>query len=176
MKRLVYAVPVAVFALLAVLLYSGLFHGGPTTILPSPFIGKPAPQFEAVAVDEDTPPFTYDDLKSGQPTIVNFWASWCAPCRLEAPVLNALAKQPGIRLYSFVYKDDSRKARAFLGELGNPFAKINNDRDGVIGIEWGITGAPETFVIDGKGIVRAKYVGPLTDEVVETVILPALKG
>jgi cytochrome c biogenesis protein CcmG, thiol:disulfide interchange protein DsbE len=175
MRRLIFVIPVALFAVLAGFFYVGLFHGGPA-VLPSPFIGKPAPEFQSIALDGETPPFSYDDLVAGQPTIVNFWGSWCPPCRLEAPVLNALAQRPGVRLYSFVYKDDPRKARAFLNELGNPFAKINNDPDGRIGIDWGITGAPETFVIDGKGIVRAKYVGPLTDEVVRDVILPALRG
>lgn len=176
-KRLVFIVPAALFVVLAALFFQVLTlreHESPAA-LPSPLVGKPAPDFATKALDAGAEGFTRAELASGKPVVVNFWASWCAPCRIEAPVLKALALRKDITLYGIVYKDEPQKARAFLSELGNPFAKIDNDPDGRIGIEWGVTGVPETFVIDGKGIIRARYAGPLDDEVVRTVILPALK-
>ena len=174
MKRLVFLIPVAVFAGLALVFYFGLFRG-PPSVLPSPLIDKPAPEVGAQPIDAASAAFTRAELADGKPTIINFWASWCPPCRVEAPVLNDLGKRPGIRLYGIVYKDEPAKARGFLDELGNPFGKLNNDPDGRIAIDWGVTGAPETFVIDGKGIIRARYVGPVTERVIQEVLLPAMR-
>ena len=175
MRRLVYLVPAAFLVLLGVLFWQVLDvrkHESPTA-LPSPLVGKPAPEVPLAALDAQAQAFTRADLGQGKPVIINFWASWCAPCRIEAPVLNDLAERGDVPIYGIVYKDDPGKARAFLDELGNPFAKINNDPDGRAGIDWGVTGFPETFVIDGKGIIRAHYAGPLTDDVVRELILPA---
>jgi cytochrome c biogenesis protein CcmG/thiol:disulfide interchange protein DsbE len=108
--------------------------------------------------------------------VINFWASWCAPCRVEAPVLKDLAERRGVTVYGVVYKDTPDKARAFLTELGNPFAKIVDDREGRVGIDWGVTAVPETFVIDAGGTVRVRFAGALTDEVVRDIILPALRS
>ena len=177
MKRLVYLVPAAFVAVLGVLFWQVLIlreHESPTA-LPSPLVGKPAPDLHMAALDADAQAFTSADIGKGKPVIVNFWASWCAPCRVEAPVLNDFAKRNGIPIYGIVYKDEPGKARDFLKELGNPFAKIDNDPDGRAGIDWGVTGVPETFVIDGKGIIRAHYALPLTDEVIRDIILPAAK-
>ena len=97
------------------------------------------------------------DLKSGKVMVVNFFSSTCAPCRLEAPVLNQLAQMPGITLYGYVWKDKPEAARAFLNEVGNPFSRIGMDTDGRLGMNWGVRGWPETFVVDGHGIIRFKY-------------------
>ena len=106
--------------------------------------------------------------------MVNVFASWCVPCRTEAPVLARLAASRGVALYGLVQKDTPAKVRAFLGEVGNPFQRIALDADGRASIEWGVYGVPETFVIDGRGIIRARFVGALTDEVLANDLLPAI--
>ena len=174
MKRLFFLVPVVVFVGLAWLLYVGLFQG-PPSLLPSPLVGKPAPDIALPALDAQAQNFDRAELGQGRPIIVNFWASWCVPCRLEHSTLEALAARKGIALYGVDYKDKPENARAFLSELGNPFGKINQDQEGRVSIDWGVTGVPETFVIDGKGIIRVHYAGPLNDQVVEQLILPALE-
>ena len=173
MKQLIYGVPVAVVAILMWGFYLFL-QQGPPGALPSPLIGKPAPEFTLPALDEQAQNFTRDELAKGKPTVINFFASWCTPCRVEHPALQALAAKQGIALYGVDYKDTPAKAREFLSELGNPFGKINEDRSGRVAIDWGVTGVPETFVVDGNGIVRVHYAGPLSDEIIERLIMPAL--
>lgn len=174
MKRLFFVIPVVIFLGLAVLLYIGLFQGPPSE-LPSPLVGKAAPGIALPALDAQATNFTREELGQGKPIIVNFWASWCAPCRIEHSTLEVLAQRQGITLYGVDYKDDPAKARAFLSELGNPFGKINQDKDGRVAIDWGVTGVPETFVVDSKGVIRVHYAGPLNDEVLQRLVLPALK-
>jgi cytochrome c biogenesis protein CcmG/thiol:disulfide interchange protein DsbE len=174
MKRLFFIIPVAVFAALAVLFYTGLFLG-PPNVLPSPLVGQVAPPIALPPLDEGAQGFDRSELGNGKPVIVNYWASWCAPCRIEHPTLEALAAKGGITLYGVDYKDKPADARRFLDELGNPFSKINKDQDGRVAIDWGVTGVPETFVVDSKGVIRVHYAGPITDEVMNEMILPALK-
>jgi cytochrome c biogenesis protein CcmG/thiol:disulfide interchange protein DsbE len=173
-KRLFFLVPVVIFIGLAWLLYIGLFQG-PPSLLPSPLVGKPAPDISLPALDAQAQKFDRAELGQGHPIIVNFWASWCVPCRLEHATLEALAARKGITLYGVDYKDKPEDARAFLTELGNPFGKINEDREGRVSIDWGVTGVPETFVIDGKGVIRVHYAGPLNEQVLAQLILPALE-
>jgi cytochrome c biogenesis protein CcmG/thiol:disulfide interchange protein DsbE len=173
-KRLFFLVPVVIFIGLAWLLYIGLFQG-PPSLLPSPLVGKPAPDISLPALDAQAQNFNRAELGQGRPIIVNFWASWCAPCRIEHSTLQALAARKGITLFGVDYKDKPEDGRAFLSELGNPFGKINEDRDGRVAIDWGVTGVPETFVIDSKGIIRVHYAGPLNEQVLERLILPALE-
>ena len=175
MKRLFFLIPVAVFVGLAVLLYVGLFQG-PPSLLPSPLVGKPAPDIALPALDSQATNFSRAELGQGRPVIINFWASWCAPCRIEHSTLESLAARNGVTLYGVAYKDDPEKSRAFLTELGNPFGKIDTDRDGRVAIDWGVTGVPETFVVDGKGVIRVHYAGPLTEQLLQQLILPALKN
>ena len=175
MRRLVYLVPVALFAALSLVLYFSL-RSLPPNELPSPLVGHPAPPLALPALDAQTAPFGRSDLAAGHVTIVNVWASWCAPCREEAPVLAGLDGLDGVVLYGLVYKDKPDKARGFLSELGNPFARIDLDADGRAGIEWGVYDVPETFVIDGKGIVRLRYSGPITPDVLSQVLLPAVEA
>ena len=172
MRSAVFLIPVAVFLGIAAFFYAGL-RNGPTTILPSPLVGKPVPAFEMAALGPEFQTFTHDELASGKPILINFWASWCAPCRIEAPILEELAGREGITLYGVAYKDRPEDARAFLDELGNPFARLADDPDGRVAIDWGVTGVPETFVVDGEGIIRARFAGPLTEDVVRDIILPA---
>jgi cytochrome c biogenesis protein CcmG/thiol:disulfide interchange protein DsbE len=115
------------------------------------------------AVDQlGVPGLAAAELKSGQVTVVNIWASWCVPCRQEHPVLMELAKRPDIRLVGINNKDEPANARRFLGALGQPFAAVGADRDGRVTIDWGGYGVPETFIVDGKGMIRHKHVGPLS--------------
>lgn len=180
MKRLVFLVPILVFVGLAALFWKQLGAGAPTYI-PSGMVGKTAPDIALPAMDDQAPGFARDDLGQGKPIIVNFWASWCVPCRLEHATLMELSKREGITLYGVDYKESQygkteKDARAFLEELGNPFSKIDRDQEGRVSIDWGVTGVPETFVVDGKGVIREHYAGPLTDDTIRSRILPALKN
>ena len=175
MKRIVFILPVIAFAVLAFFLFQSLWHpeAGP---VPSALINKPAPLLALPALDAQSPAFTPADLKAGHVSVINVFASWCAPCRTEVGQLATLSKVPGIALYGLTQKDKPDASRAFLDEVGNPFAKIARDDDGRASIEWGVYGVPETFVVDGKGVVRFKYVGPLTDDVLAQQVIPAIKA
>ena len=174
MKRLIYILPVLGFVVIAGFLFRSLYYAAPEA-LPSPLIGKPAPHRTLAPLDEKTEGFGPADLASGKVVVVNVFSSTCIPCREEAPVLNQLAKMPGMTLYGFVWKDKPENARRFLDELGNPFSRIGYDGDGSAGIEWGVYGWPETYVIDGKGVIRFKYdEGPLTAQIVHDLLLPAI--
>jgi len=174
MKRLVYIVPVLAFAALAYLLFRSL-SGAPPDQLPSALIDKPAPPISLPALDTRTAAFSRTDLSVGHVTVVNVWASWCAPCKQEAPMLAALAKRKDLQLFGLVYKDKPEKARAFLDSAGNPFARIVIDGNGRAAIDWGVYDVPETFVIDGRGIVRLRFSGPITPEVLSGTLLPAIE-
>lgn len=175
MKRLVYILPVLAFGGLAYLLFHSL-SSPPPDELPSALIGKPAPPLSLPPLDARAKGFSRTDLAAGRVTVINVWASWCVPCREEAPALIQLAKLPGVALVGLVYKDKAGKARAFLDEVGNPFARIDADSSGRAAIDWGVYDVPETFVIDGRGIVRLRYSGPITPDVLSSTILPAIES
>lgn len=164
----VYLLPAALFVVLAAGFYAGL--GTDTNALPSPLIDKPAPQFALAPLGDGEPGFSTSDL-AGHVSLVNTFASWCAPCRSEHPVLNALARSKRVAIYGIDYKDKPETARAWIAELGNPYARIGAD-DGRVGIEWGVYGVPETFIVDRAGRIRYKHVGPLTEADVAQTILP----
>jgi len=173
-KRLIFAVPVLAFVVLAVFLWRSLGAGSPTYVV-SLMVGRPAPDITLPALDSQSEGFAREELAKGGPTVVNFWASWCLPCRAEHPILQALVQNGQVKLYGVDYQDKPEAARGFLERLGNPFGKkINSDQQGRVSIDWGVTGVPETFVIDGDGVIRAHYAGPLTEEVVQRLILPAM--
>jgi cytochrome c biogenesis protein CcmG/thiol:disulfide interchange protein DsbE len=175
MKRLVYALPVLAFGLLAFFLFRSLW-APPPQVLPSALIDKPVPDRTLPPLDAATKGFGPKDFTKGKVIIVNVFSSTCVPCRLEAPMLDELAKRPGITLYGFVWKDKAADARQFLNEVGNPFSRIGLDTEGSAGLEWGVYGWPETYVVDGRGIIRFKYdAGPLTPEIVDKLLLPAVE-
>ena len=173
MKRLLYVIPVAIVGGL-MWAFAVFLQQGPPGFLPSQLVGKSAPEFTLPPLDAEAQSFTRAELAQGRPTVINFFASWCTPCRVEHPTLQAMAARGDITLYGIDYKDNPEKARAFLNELGNPFGRINEDRDGRAAIDFGVTGVPETFVVDGNGVIKAHYAGPLSDAVVRRLILPAL--
>lgn len=158
-------IPVAVFAALAALFWRGLY-GEPSKI-PSALINKPVPDFNLAAIPAlSVPGLSAGDLKSGKVTVVNVWASWCAPCRIEHPLLTELAKRTDISLTGINYKDEPENSVRFLMTLGQPFAAVGMDRDGRVAVDWGVYGVPETFVVDGQGMIRYKHIGPLTPEAI----------
>ncbi len=165
-----YLLPAALFALLAIGFYGGLETE--TTVLPSPLIDKPAPDFSLPPLAAGDAGFSSADLR-GKVSLVNVFASWCVPCRGEHPVLNALAKSTHVPIYGINYKDKPEAARAWIAELGNPYTRIGAD-EGRVGIEWGVYGVPETFVVDRQGRIRYKHVGPLTRDDVDRKILPLI--
>lgn len=158
-------IPVIFFAALAALFWKGL-SGNPSEI-PSALINKPVPDFVLEPVPGlNAPGFATPDLKQGKVSVVNVWASWCVPCRQEHPLLAELAKRPDITLYGLNYKDEPENALRFLGTLGQPFAAVGADHAGRTSVDFGVYGVPETFVIDGQGIIRYKHIGPLTPEAI----------
>lgn len=165
--------PLFAFALLALLLARGL-QLNPHE-LPSPLVGKPVPALTLTALHEGGAGLRTDGWR-GRVTLLNVWASWCGPCREEHPQLLALARRhPGVRVAGLNYKDEPQAARRWLAQLGDPFAEIGADLDGRAGIELGVYGVPETFVVDAQGRILFKHVGPLTDEVIARRIEPLLK-
>ena len=174
MKRLLYALPVLAFAVLAYFLFHSLISPAPD-VLPSMLLNKPVPATNLPPAIDYKPGFSSADLAQGHVTVVNVVASWCAPCWGEAPVLAKLSKMPGVTLYGFFWKDPPEKAREFLVEAGDPFTRIGIDVGGGAGLEWGVTAPPETFIVDGKGIIRAKFIGGLTEDSLASDVLPAIE-
>lgn len=177
--KLIVLLPLALFLALAALFFFRLGSGDPNR-LPSALIGRPAPQTDLPPVDglvsEGKPlPGLIAAQFKGVVTVVNVWASWCIPCRDEAPVLMQLAQDRRIRLVGLNYKDQAENARRFIGRYGNPYVANGADASGRAGIEWGVYGVPESFVIDRTGTITYKLVGPLTPENLETVVKPELE-
>ena len=163
---------VALVALIAVFAMS--INRDPS-LVQSVLIDKPAPEFALAPVDGlDVPGFDTAALK-GEVTLVNVFASWCIPCRDEHPVLEALKQQTGVRLFGMNQKDAAENAKAFLAELGNPYDAIGADASGRTSIDWGVYGVPETFIVDAKGVIRFKHVGPLAMEDIAKEIVPAIE-
>jgi len=180
LRRFGPALPLLVFAVLAGLFWYAL-HAGDPSLLPSPMIGKTVPEFTLPPIDglsadgAAVAGFASSDLAQGVPTLVNVFASWCVECQVEHPLLLALAKEPGIRLYGIDYKDAAASARRFLGRYGNPYSRVGADGSGRVAIDFGVYGVPETYVITGDGKIAFRHVGPLTEAIVKDRILPLLK-
>ena len=168
-RYLRYLVPLLLFLLLAGLLYRGLALD--PKIVPSPLIGKPMPDFTLPRLADASASISDDDLR-GKVTALNIWATWCVSCRAEHDVLLELARTGKVDIYGLNYKDNRPDAQRWLQQLGNPYVANAFDADGRTGIDWGVYGAPETFIIDRHGIIRHKHIGPLTREVVTSEILP----
>jgi cytochrome c biogenesis protein CcmG/thiol:disulfide interchange protein DsbE len=177
--KILVLLPLLVFAALAALFLFRLGAGDPNR-LPSALIGKPAPTTDLPPVEglagadgKPVPGLATADFK-GAVTLVNVWASWCVPCREEAPVLMKLAEDKRFRVVGLNYKDQPENARRFIGRYGNPYSANGADVSGRAGIEWGVYGVPESFVVDPTGRITYKLVGPLTPQNLEAVVRPEL--
>lgn len=167
MKRAILLVPLALFLVLTVFLYRGLFLKPEE--LPSALMGKAIPAFSLPSV-EGQRQLTSQDLL-GKPALLNVWATWCVSCKVEHPVLNRLSSQ-GVVIHGINYKDDNAAARQWLAEFLNPYQLNIQDAEGRLGLDLGVYGAPETFLIDKKGIIRHKFVGVITDQVWREQLAP----
>lgn len=178
-RRWLVALPLVIFAALAALFWVRLGDRDVSRI-PSALIGRPAPQTTLPALAELTrngiavPGIDAETFK-GKVSLVNVWASWCVPCHEEAPLLTALAGDTRIQIVGINYKDQPDNARRFLGRYGNPFTAVGSDANGRAAIDWGVYGVPETFVIDRKGTIAFKLIGPITPNNLETVLKPEIE-
>jgi cytochrome c biogenesis protein CcmG, thiol:disulfide interchange protein DsbE len=177
-RRLLYLLPLLLFLVVAGYFVLGL--GRNPAYVPSALLSKPVPEFTLppLAGREARAPeggLTTADLKQGEVTIVNVFASWCVPCRIEHPFLTKLAQEQGVRIHAINYKDKPEDAVGWLQRLGDPYGRIGADRDGRAAIEWGVYGVPETFVVDGTGTIRYRFAGPLDPGEIERNLLPLLR-
>jgi cytochrome c biogenesis protein CcmG/thiol:disulfide interchange protein DsbE len=180
-RSLLVFLPLLLFAALAALFLLRLFAGDASR-LPSALVGKPVPAFTLAGVEglKGADGLSDKDLRQGHVTLVNIFASWCVPCREEHPTLMKIAadellKALGVSLVGIAQKDTPANIRALLGEQGDPYATIGADENGRVGIDLGVYGVPETFVVTGDGKVAYRFVGPLSDESFETVLLPEIE-
>ena len=164
-------VPLLLLLLLGLAFWRGL--GRDPTTVPSPLIGRAAPPFDLPSLTAPAQRVTLV-AQAGRPFLLNVWGSWCVGCREEHARLVDMAQRQGMRIVGLDWKDDAEAARAFLAALGDPYLAVAEDADGRAAIDWGVYGAPETFVVDARGVIRYKHVGPLTDEAVTRLIAPLL--
>lgn len=172
MKALKYIIPLGIFVVLVVFLGLGLTKD-PRKV-PSPFIGKPAPAFTLAKLHQ--PELTFDPAQmKGKVWLLNVWASWCVSCKVEHPILNEMNRAGVVPIVGLNYKDARNDATRWLQQNGDPYLFSVSDLDGRVGIDYGVYGAPETFVIDKQGVIRYKQIGPITPEALDKTILPLIK-
>ncbi len=176
--RLSFILPAAAFVGLAAVFGYYLYQIGPggkdISIVPSALIDKPAPEFDLPPIEGRDDGFATSDL-AGKVALVNVWASWCGPCRVEHPILMRLAAE-GVPIYGINYKDKPEDALRFLADLGNPYSRIGTDGTGRVSIDWGVYGYPETFVIDRAGRIRYKHIGPIMPRDLANTIGPIIES
>lgn len=173
---LFHLLPVIIFMALASLFLLQLTNGRNVSEVPSALIGKSIPDFTLAALSgSDLPTFSSESPKENTLTLINVWASWCAPCRAEHPFVEALSQNENLTLYGLNYKDTDENALAFLEELGNPYKAVGADPTGRVGIDFGVYGVPETFVVDRNGTIVHKFIGPITAQRLQDELLPAIK-
>lgn len=176
MKRAIAALPVLIVLVFGAFFLWGLNPDRDPNAIPSVLISQPAPEFDLPAVEGvGVPGLSRDNLfGNSDPVVVNVFASWCVPCRAEHAVLTRMVERDGIRLFGINYKDKPEDARGWLEKLGNPYERIGSDLNGRAGIEWGISGVPETFIVAGDGTVLYRYVGPVVGAEAEEKFATAL--
>jgi cytochrome c biogenesis protein CcmG, thiol:disulfide interchange protein DsbE len=177
-RRLLTLAPLLIFGALALLFFARLFAGDASRI-PSALIGQSAPPLDLPALDGSAG-LSDADLRQGHVSVVNIFASWCVPCHEEHAILLDLAADKalaaeGVRLIGVAQKDDPENVRRFLGAKGDPYARIGVDRDGRAGIEWGVYGVPETFIVKGDGTIAFKLVGPMNAATLASVVRPQIE-
>ena len=171
MKALKFGIPLAIFALLAGFFAVGLFRD--PRVVPSPFIGKPAPAFRLEQLQDEGLAFAPQDMK-GKVWMLNVWASWCVSCRVEHPLLVEMSRSRVVPIVGLNYKDTREEGVQWLAKFGNPYELSAFDVEGKVGIDYGVYGVPETFVIDKEGVIRYKQIGPITRQALEKTILPLI--
>ena len=175
MRRLFFLLPLlGAVALIGWLGYPILAGHNPQ-VLPSALLDKPIPDFDLPSLQDGETSLASTELATGAPILLNVFASWCAPCRAEIPLMRRLVDEGAITVYGLAYKDDPGATRDFLKTLGNPYKRIAVDRNGRVGIDLGVYGVPETYVIDGQGRIRYRHVGELTRAVVEEQLIPLMR-
>jgi len=167
-----FAIPLVLFAVLTGFLAAGLWRD--PHLVPSPLIDRPAPAFRLARLDEPDRAFSPDAMR-GKVWLLNTWSSWCVSCRTEHPLLLALAQAGVVPIYGLNYKDERADALAWLNEMGNPYVLNVQDSDGRVGIDYGVYGVPETYLIDQDGVIRYKQIGPVTLDSLENTILPMVQ-
>ncbi len=167
-----YLIPAVIFAVVVVFLAVGL-NLDPRKV-PSPLVGKPVPEFTLTALKNPNNTITQETLR-GKVSLLNVWATWCVSCRAEHEVLLALANSGKIDIYGLNYKDNRKDALRWLKMYGDPYVASAFDQDGRVGIDWGVYGTPESFLIDKKGIIRHKVIGPISVELLKNELLPLIK-
>jgi cytochrome c biogenesis protein CcmG, thiol:disulfide interchange protein DsbE len=172
-KRWIYLLPLGLFAVLMVFFFFGL--GLNPRLIPSPLIGQSAPEFSLPKLSNPDELIQHTDLK-GEVSLLNIWATWCTSCRQEHPVLMKIAESKEVPIYGLYYKDVPAQGVVWLQNYGDPYRENAVDEDGKVGIEWGAYGTPETFLIDQKGIIRYKHVGPISWHDWETTLLPMINS
>ena len=172
MPRLLFVLPLLLFGAIAAYFAVGLTKD--PSILPSALIDKPAPEFELPQLYDAKPGFATADL-GGEVKLVNVFASWCVPCKVEHPVFMRFAEKNDTPLYGINYKDKTTDAVAWLNQLGDPYRRIGQDLSGRVGIDWGVYGVPETYIIDREGRIRYRHVGPVLPDAMEETILPLIE-
>lgn len=168
-----YLIPVGLFAALIAFFYTGI--GRDKETLPSPLIGKPAPQWQLSRLDDPSQTVSGSDF-AGKPYVLNVWATWCVACREEHATLLEIAQRGEAPIVGIDWKDDREQAQRWLQQLGNPYTVTGFDDEGRAAIDWGVYGAPETFLVDAQGVVAFKHIAPMTIDVWEREFLPRLKG
>ena len=165
--------PIAIFAGIGVLLYVGLYRD--PTLVPSPLVGKPVPEFALGPVQGRETGLSSDDLR-GEVSLFNVFASWCVACRDEHPLFMALQREGVVPIHGLNYKDAPQDAAAWLDAFGDPYTRIGADLDGRVGLDFGVYGVPETFVVDQEGRIAYKHIGPVTPRVLDEEILPLVRA
>jgi cytochrome c biogenesis protein CcmG/thiol:disulfide interchange protein DsbE len=168
-----FVLPLAAFALLLLVLIAGLRHAPEKGIIVSPLLGKQAPQFSLPGLLDDTSPLQAQTLR-GHWSLLNVWGTWCQECRAEHETLLQIKHQGKVPIFGIDWKDDDTQARAWLSELGNPYERVGADREGRVAIDWGVYGAPESFLINPAGTVVYKHVGALTPQIWQQEFLSRL--
>ena len=168
-----FAIPFALFAILVAFFAVGLTRD-PREV-PSPYIGKPAPVFTLEQLHEPKSAFKPEDMK-GKVWLLNVWASWCVSCRVEHPLLVEMDRRKILPIVGLNYKDKREDATRWLERFGNPYVLSAHDLEGRVGIDYGVYGAPESFLIDKQGVIRYKHIGPITPEALEKKILPLIRS
>lgn len=175
LKRLLYLLPLLIFLIVVGYFTVPILTGKDPHVLPSAMIDKPAPAHDLAPLLAGTPGVSPADLK-GKVQLVNFFASWCAPCRVEHPVLMRFSEEHALPVIGINYKDKPAAAKEWLNELGNPYNRIGTDPDGRAAIDWGVYGVPETYIVDAEGHIRHRFVGPLTGKALEEEIMPLVEA